>query len=255
VNDTWVEGVLKSSLHDEVLISLGKHPRDEAVEQPRQHVVGFSSQRSEVLLKDRNINTIFDATGSLLILGEPGSGKTTTLIELASNLIVRARAHPKERVPVVLNLSSWKKKQSLADWMSRELSQKYQVPFKIAHSWLQKDYLVPLLDGLDELSTAVQPDCVAAINEFIDKHNPSGLVVCCRLIEYQWLPKRLKLNGAICIEPLSIEEVSSYLDRGGSKLAALREAVNTDPVVQGLAQTPLMLSIMSLAFQGATPAH
>jgi hypothetical protein len=255
VNETWVEGILRDSLHDEVLISLGKRPMDEAVEQPWRYAVEFSSQRS-VLLKNRNIDTIFDATGLLLILGEPGSGKTTTLLQLASNLLVRAKANPKERVPVVLNLSGWKKKQSFGDWMSRELSQKYQVPFKIARSWIQKDYLVPLLDGLDEVSTTVQPDCVAAINDFIDAVEPSGLVVCCRLGEYQWLPKRLKLNGAICLEPLSSEEVSKYLAQGGPKLVALREAVDPDsdlhdPALQELAQTPLMLSIMSLACQGA----
>jgi hypothetical protein len=45
--------------------------------------------------------------------------------------------------------------------------------------------------------------------------------------------------------------VSKYLDKGGSKLAALRVAVNTDPVLQDLTQTPLLLNIMSLAFQGA----
>ena len=125
------------------------------------------------------------------------------------------------------------------------------MPVKIARSWLQDDYLLPLLDGLDEVSTALQPDCVTAINAFIDEMSPSGLVVCCRLNEYRWLPKRLKLNGAICLEPLSSEEVSKYLAEGGPKLAALREAVDTDPVLQELAQTPLMLSIMSLAFQGA----
>jgi eukaryotic-like serine/threonine-protein kinase len=183
-------------------------------------------------------------------LGEPGSGKTTTLLELAANLITRAKADAKERVPFVLNLSSWRKKQSLAEWIAVELSEKYRVPVKIARSWLQNDYLVPLLDGLDAVPTAVQPDCVAAINDFIDGSNPSGLVVCCRLLEYQWLPKRLKLNGAICLESLSSEEVSNYLLRGGFKLAALREAVDTDPVLQELAQTPLMLSIMSLACQG-----
>ena len=69
-------------------------------------------------------------------------------------------------------------------------------------------------------------------------------------MEYQWLPHRLKFNGAICLESLSSEEVSKYLASGGSKLAALRKAVNTDSVLQELAQTPLMLSIMSLACQG-----
>jgi hypothetical protein len=108
-----------------------------------------------------------------------------------------------------------------------------------------------LLDGLDEVPPALQPDCVTAINTFVEKSTPSGLVVCCRLDEYRWLPERLKLNGAICIESLSSEEASTYLDKGGPELAALREAINTDPVLEELAQTPLMLNIMSLAFQGA----
>jgi hypothetical protein len=75
-------------------------------------------------------------------------------------------------------------------------------------------------------------------------------VVCCRLSEYRWLPKRLKLNGAIRIEPLSSEEVRKYLAGGGSKLEALRGAIDVDPVLKDLAQTPLVLRIMSLAYQG-----
>jgi hypothetical protein len=106
------------------------------------------------------------------------------------------------------------------------------------------------LDGLDEVETTLQPDCLGAINAFIEESNPSGLVVCCRLNQYRWLPERLKLNGAICLESISSEEVSSYLDSGGPNLAGLREAVNTDPALQELTQTPLMLTIMSLACQG-----
>jgi hypothetical protein len=97
----------------------------------------------------------------------------------------------------------------------------------------------------------MQSDCVTAINSFIEDFKPTGLIVCCRLNEYRWLPNRLKLNGAICIEPLSPEEVSKYLDAGRPKLTALREAVYADPVLHELAQTPLMLSIMSLAYLGA----
>ena len=250
VMEYWVDGVLRHSLYSEVLISLGKRDIARAVDAPWNYTVQVSDATNSAPLDDRDVSAIYDATGLLLILGEPGSGKTTTLLELARTLLERARYDIKERVPIVLNLSSWKKDQPLAEWISSELSNKYRVPLKIARSWLKK-VLVPLLDGLDEIETALQPDCVAAINDFIDGSEPSGLVVCCRLNEYRWLPRRLKLNGAICLEPLSSEEVSKYLDEGGSKLAALRAAVDTDPVLQELAQTPLMLSIMSLACQGA----
>jgi hypothetical protein len=250
VNEYWIDGVLKHSLYNEVLISLGKHTMDEAVEPPWKHFLELPDQRRHLILKDRSINSVFDATGLLLILGEPGSGKTTTLLDLASSLIYRAKEDPKERAPIVLNLSSWKKKQTLAEWIAEELSAKYRVPVKIGRSWLKNDYILPLLDGLDEVQTALRPACVAAINEFIDEFEPSGLVVCCRLMEYQWLPERLKLNGAICLELLGSEEVGEFLAGGGKQLAGLREAMRGDPVLRELSQTPLMLSIMSLAFEG-----
>ena len=251
VEEYWVDGVIKHSLYNEVLISLGKRQVDEFLDAPWKYKAEISDSITSQPLGDRDTEAIYDATGLLLILGEPGSGKTTTLLDLARTLLDRARENIKERVPVVLNLSSWKKKQHLTEWISGELSEKYRVPRRIALFWIQQNYLLPLLDGLDEVGTTLQPDCVAAINAFIEESNPSGLVVCCRLNEYPWLPERLKLNGAICLEPLSTAEVSKYLAAGQSKLAALSEAVNTDSVLQELAQTPLMLSIMSLAFQGA----
>lgn len=109
-------------------------------------------------------------------------------------------------MPIVLNLSSWQKNQSLEEWIAAELSAKYRIPVKIARAWLANGYLVPLLDGLDEVQLANQLDCVAAINTFIETRNPSGLIVCSRLMEYGRLTKRLKLNGAICIQPLGQEE-------------------------------------------------
>jgi hypothetical protein len=251
VTEYWVDGVLQHSLYNEVLISLGRREVGNAVDAPWKYTVEVSDAINLGPLDDRDVSVIYDATGLLLILGEPGSGKTTTLLDLARTLLDRAEDDIKERVPVVVNLSSWEKKQPIEQWISGELSEKYRVPRKIAIFWLQRRYLLPLLDGLDEVDISTQSDCVTAINAFIEQFQPSGLAVCCRLNEYRWLPKRLKLNGAIYIEPLSSDEVNTFLDAGGSRLVALRQAVDTDPVLKELAQTPLMLSIMSLAYQGA----
>jgi eukaryotic-like serine/threonine-protein kinase len=250
VKEYWVDGVLKHSLYNEVLISLGKQQMDNAVDAPWKYKVEVSDAINPVSLKDRDVSAIYNAAGLLLILGEPGSGKSTTLLDLARTLLDRAEKDIRERVPIVLNLSNWKKRHPLVNWMADELSEKYRVPRKIARFWLQHDYLLPLLDGLDEVETLMQPDCVTAINAFIEEFNPSGLVVCCRLNEYRWLPKRLKLNGAIRLEPLSKDEVAEYFTKGGAELAGLHKAVNTDQVLEELTQTPLMLSVMSLAYQG-----
>ncbi len=113
VMEYWVDGVLKHSLYNEVLISLGKRQMDKAVDAPWKYTVEVSDAMSSGPLDDRDVIAIYDATGLLLILGEPGSGKTTTLLDLARTLLDRAEDDIKERVPVVLNLSSWKKNSRL----------------------------------------------------------------------------------------------------------------------------------------------
>lgn len=252
VQNHWVDGVLKETLHDEGSIALDKKVKEKAVEPPWRYAAPLPDALREMILRDRNITTLFDATGLLLILGEPGSGKTTTLLELAKGLVTRAKNEPNERVPIVLNLSSWEQTQTLEDWIATELSSKYGVPKSIASAWVTRDYLVPLLDGLDELPMTVQSTCVAAINAFIENRRPPGLVVCSRLAEYEWLPQRLTLNGAVCIEPLSSEDVNQFLEARGTKLAGLQQAMSNDSTLRELSQTPLMLDIMSIACAGVS---
>jgi hypothetical protein len=120
VNEYWIDGVIKHSLHKRGAVSLGKRQIDKAVDAPWKYSV--SDAISPAPLEAGDISAIYDATGLLLILGEPGSGKSTTLLDLARILLDRAGKNNKERVPVVLNLSSWKK-QPLVEWMSGELSE------------------------------------------------------------------------------------------------------------------------------------
>jgi len=61
-----------------------------------------------LLPPDTKIVDVFDEMGqNLLVLGEPGSGKTTMLLELARDTIARAEKDSDEPIPVVFNLSSW----------------------------------------------------------------------------------------------------------------------------------------------------
>lgn len=188
---------------------------------------------------------------ALLILGAPGSGKTVTLLQLARDLISQAEQDESfgQPVPVVFNLSTWTEGQPLIDWLVAELSAKYQIPRRIGRPWLENNRLLPLLDGLNEVKPADRAACVEAINQFGAEFGLSGLVVCSRLEEYTSLPVRLKLNGAIRLQPLTLEQVYDYLEAAGSRLDALRTALEEDEGLQTLAQTPLTLGIMTLAYQ------
>jgi len=190
---------------------------------------------------------------SLLILGEPGAGKTTTLLELTRRLIANAKADPDQPIPVVFNLSSWAETQlPLQEWLACELQAKYQIPPEIGTTWVQKHRILPLLDGLDEVQAEARAACVAEINAFLPNTGVTGMVVCCRNEEYKELEKKsqhLNLKVKVELQPLEPKKVIEYVAAGGERLAGLWALLKEDEDMRTLATSPLMLSIMSLAYQ------
>lgn len=250
VYDFWVKGVLENSLHNEMLIELGMEEKHEAVEYPWEMVLQRPDRPNRTLSPGTKIIDVFDESGgSLLILGEPGSGKTTMLLELARQTIERAQANPTQPMPVVFNLSSWAEKQlPLAEWLVEELNSKYNIPKKSAQQWIEGEKLRFLLDGLDEVAQQHQTACVEAINTFRREHL-IPLVVCSRAMDYEELPTKLRLQQAIQLQPLTPQQVAAYLNEFGIELSMLKSAFQRDFTLRQLAQSPLMLSIMTLAYQ------
>ena len=191
-----------------------------------------------------------DTDGGLLILGEAGSGKTTQLLELARDLLDRATNDETHPIPVIFNLSSWVlKRQPLSLWLVEELERKYMLPRKLAISWVANDQLLPMLDGLDEVATVDRESCAEAINTYHREHGLLPLVVSCRSADYETLQARLQLRNTIVIQPLTPQQIDDYLAAVGEQTSTLRLILHNDPVLQELATTPLLLSILMLAYQ------
>lgn len=254
VRTFWVVGVLEQSLHGAALIDLSKEPQPGALAHPWEMVV----QRPDLppLPANQSILDTFDDAGqALLILGAPGAGKTTTLLELARQLLDRAAADPFLPIPVVFNLSSWSERQpSLDDWLVEELNAKYLIPHKIGRAWIETDQILLLLDGLDEMRQDAQATCGAAVNQFRRKRGLTPIAVCCRAEEYELLPEPLELNNALLLQPLEDEQVSDYIRAGGTGLNAVADLLAEDADLRALMHSPLMLNIAALAYRDATSA-
>ncbi|WP_434683548.1 adenylate/guanylate cyclase domain-containing protein [Pseudanabaena minima] len=253
VRNFWVEGVLETSIHDKALIELGLQTRLDAIAHPWHMEWATSDQARKPLPTGTKEINQFDSLGTgrtLLILGDPGAGKTTTLLELTRELIARAERDSELPMPIVFNLSSWQDKQSLADWMVLELNIKYQVPKKIGKVWVSDQQILAMLDGLDEVSSDRRNACVEAINRFHDEYGQTEIVVCSRMKDYEALAQRLQFQGAIFIQPLEEAQVFEYFDRLGAELEGVREMLTTDAKLLELAKTPLMANIMAIAYRG-----
>ena len=130
--------------------------QDYRVQRPWAVTVGQQSQSAVALDAGTRIVDVFNRpefARQLLILGEPGAGKTTMMLELAEDLLKRAITDKVEPIPVLLSLSSWKNpQQSIFEWLVGELKSKYGIRQDLAQQWLKKNQLLPLLDGLDEVT-------------------------------------------------------------------------------------------------------
>jgi signal peptidase I len=224
---------------------------------------------TEIPATQRLIDVFDRADRRLLILGKPGAGKTTLLLELAEQLLADAQQSDCNEIPVRLECSDWKDdNQSLSDWLILQLKDRYRVPFELSRQWIERRQLVPLLDGLDELGLERQQKATNTIAKFIKDNNYPAMVVCCRQEEWQQAQAaeaqetQFGLNGAVYLEPLTDEQIQSYLQQvkrprlwahiQSSDLQALLpdgDTCNKDGEMPGL-RSPLLLNMLLVAYNG-----
>lgn len=252
VHNTWIEGVLEKSLHGAVMLELGLEEKTGEVQRPWDTVLKIPGEADALIPHDRKLLEIFDQSEqALLILGAPGSGKTTMLLDLTRELIARAGDDEERPIPVVFNLSSWgEKKQTLEDWLVAELRRMYHLSGKVARPWVEQGDLCLLLDGLDEVAADRREACVQAINAYRQAGNFVQLAICSRTADYNELRTKLKLQRAVAIQPLSTTQIEAYLDGAGVALQEARRTLTSDPALREVVESPLMLSIVTLAYKG-----
>ena len=245
-----IEGRLDQSLHNAVWLTLGLERQDFQVQRPWVTTSKQPNQPLQALPSGTGVREVFEETKrQLLILGEPGSGKTTMLLELARELIDLAQEDNQQPIPVLVDLSSWKDpKQSIFEWLLGELKLKYGLRADLATEYLKQNQLLPLLDGLDEVATGKQKTCAVAINAWMSgglEGRPCGLVVCCRREEFEMVVREpLSLYGAIYLQALTLDQITDYFDQ--SEWIMPDPKMLQDIALQQILTRPLFLSLFGL---------
>ncbi len=136
----------------------------------------------------------------LVVVGEPGSGKTVLSMLLTSGLLAaREEGGP---VPVLLSVASWDPVQEpLNDWVVRTMAQPYYNGREdIPRLLLEQGLVIPVLDGLDEIPETARRGAIREINK---TGTDRPLIVTCRVVEYE----ELVLNGAPALRQAAVVEV------------------------------------------------
>lgn len=247
--------LLAQSLQGAVQIALTFHSAPNAVWNMTRLRLRQAAHPEQDLPPGTSILDVYDrAGGDVLILGEPGIGKTTQLLNLAVALQERAALDEQHPLPVIVNLSTWANhKRPLEEWLSEEAATSYNVPRDPLARWVRRDQFLPLLDGLDEVPEGARSACIDAINAFRGVHLVP-MVVCSRTDEYHTAASRsrLALQDAVVVQPLDAEQVDAYLKEGGNALAGIRSLLRKDADLRELVRTPLMLHVVTLAYHGVS---
>ncbi|MFD7999710.1 NACHT domain-containing protein [Streptomyces mirabilis] len=185
-------------------------------------------------------------TRRLVVIGDPGAGKTVLLIRLILSILAR-RDHG-EAVPMLFSLASWDPdREGFLSWVTSKISRDHQAlslnPESrsddrfLARELLDNRLVIPVLDGLDELPEKLRAKALALINEEIPYRQP--VVISCRTNEYRKIATEGEaggegLNGGAIIKilPLTLRHVHEYLSRFGSANASSSDRWGT--LFQGL---------------------
>ncbi len=264
VNGFWIEGLLKDSLHDANLIDLEKVVVPNVVNHAWEDVVYKAGSKTELSSTHQPMWELFNSMGhALLILGEPGAGKTTTLLDLAREAHQAALADPSQPIPIYLNLSSWRG-EKLIVWLIAQLGLRYQTSESISRPWLEQtdredkenNQLLLLLDGLDEVAPQYRKAIIIAINEFRGKGFGRYMAVACREQVYDDLrPLQFHLDGSILLKRLTLTQIDEFLMTVAPELTQLRVDLQQHQLLWDLARKPLMLNVMVTVYQGGNPAN
>lgn len=202
---------------------------------------------------DRLFHTYTDRLWRLLILGEPGAGKSILLLRFGLRLIEMAENDPGFPIPVLLDLASWKGEDpGFGHWLEANLPYvggSFAVSKNDAKKLVESQNLLLLLDGFDEIREDDRDACFEKLLPWLDTVKNARLeaypevIICSRILEYE-AAEDAPVFASVMIRPLTPEDVDAAL----KPLAESKNFTAAKRLQAALHDSPELYSAITSAF-------
>ncbi len=237
--------------------------------------------QSEGLVQFRSASTTGDlksvedfytnsASGRMVVLGEPGAGKTVLALTLICRLLEHRQTlddqtRSKTPVPVRFDLTGWDTARGLEDWLTEALLDRFGgLTRDSARGLVDANLVLPVLDGLDEMDlSSRQPTRSRAAIRQLNKYLAGGrllpVVVTCRRQEYAQIGEELVDAVEVVINPLSPDQIRTDMahelaPKSDQEARAAWKHLNKRDEVLGLLKTPWSLTLLAVYLRDGGPS-
>lgn len=197
-------------------------------------------------------------TQFLMVLGAPGSGKTTFLRKIGLEALkVKKGKYEHRCLPVFLELKRFT--EDRIDIQERIIDEfkicGFPDPEGLIKKALKKGKLLILLDGLDEVPNVKRDSVVDIIQDFVDKHDNNRFITSCRVAAYK---SNFRRYTDVCMSEFGDGQIQKYINNwfhskedqksGTAKRYWDLLQKPENKAAKELAHTPLLLTFLCLVY-------
>ncbi|MGD1854004.1 MAG: NACHT domain-containing protein [Leptolyngbyaceae cyanobacterium] len=197
----------------------------------------------------------------LMVLGGPGSGKSTFLRKLGLEALrtfhYEYTAYQHRHIPVLLEL---KRFESDTIDIQALIAQEFEncgfpAPMDFVQQALKQGKLLIVLDGLDEVPTPNLDNVIIAIQDFVDRYDQNRFVASCRTAAYRGGFTRFSDVGMADFDDEQIEQfiINWFSSEQDAQCATSKKCWkilqdSKNKAAKELAHTPLLLTFLCLVY-------
>ncbi|MCY7278349.1 MAG: NACHT domain-containing NTPase, partial [Phormidesmis sp. CAN_BIN44] len=196
----------------------------------------------------------------LLVLGKPGSGKTTFLKHIAIQCI--SNEFKADQVPIFFTLKDFAEAEdqpSLLEYITRLFQECGVRETEVIEKLLNQGGVAILLDGLDEVRGSDDTRVFKQIRSFAERFYQNSFIMTCRSAAKEY---GFEHFTEVEIADFNKEQIADFVSKwfqGGvaHKARVFIQSTQKNPRIQELAKQPLLLTLLCLAFEehGEFPAN